>query len=143
MEFKVYYTESASNEIGKILKDEMTFRIQIKKVTDQLHPIIPLKSDVNLMGMNYAYFKGFERFYFIDKIEPKSNNIYTLHLRVDVLETWKDDILRGYGTVTRGTNGNPYFDNGKRFEVRTETEKYLSNVELPEVENIILNTIGG
>lgn len=143
MEFKVYYTESASNEIGKILEDEQIFRIRIKKTTDQLNPIIPIKSDIDLMGMNYAYFEGFNRYYFIDEIEPKPNNIYTLHLRVDVLETWKNDILNGYGNVTRGTNENPYFDNGKRFEVRTETDKHFSNVEIPDVENIILNTIGG
>lgn len=143
MEFKVYYTESASNEIGKILEGEMTFNIQIKKTTDQLNPVIPIKSETDLTGVNYAYFEAFNRFYFIDEVEPKPNNIYTLHLRVDVLETWKTDILNGYGNVTRGTNENPYFDNGKRFEVRTETEKHFSNVEIPKVENIILNTIGG
>lgn len=54
-----------------------------------------------LINCNYAKIKDLERFYFIEKIVAVSDDVLELYLRVDVLESFKNDILTANAYVTR------------------------------------------
>lgn len=62
---------------------------------------IGLSIDTNILICNYAYIEEFNRYYFIDDIVVKSTNIYTLVLKLDVLETYRTYLLETTMLINR------------------------------------------
>lgn len=142
MELKLYKTVSSNNEINKILTDELVFNVNFKKRTDILSPEIPIHSEIDLVKYNYAYIEQFERYYFIEEIEPKPNKIYRMRLRVDVIESFKDDILNSRGRIVTSQELG-YVNSTIETDVRRITEKHESNFTLSEIRSKILVALGG
>lgn len=143
MELILYKTSSSSNEINKQLTDEISFNIRMKKRTDHLNPNIPINSEIDLMNYNYAYIPHFDRYYFIDEIIPKPNQIYNLTLKVDVIESFKEDILNSTGRIVVSENLG-YANQSLETDVRRKTEKHIGDYSgVPNQENYILITLGG
>lgn len=109
MEIKLYHTSSPVNKIGKTFTDETIFECKFKKdsTCDILKPILYIHSE-NYIDFNYAYIEQFHRYYFVDNVVIYPNNIYQISLNVDVLETYKESILKNTVHVTRKENSNPY-----------------------------------
>ena len=93
MKIKLYTTNSANNVINKVLENEIEYDIKLKDNTSIKTPMIVLRSD-DIILSNYAYIEKFGRYYFIERIELYPNNIYNIYLRCDVLETYKDELLK-------------------------------------------------
>lgn len=143
MELILYYTRNANNTINKVLENERVFQINFKDVADNISPKVKLKHQGKLK-VNYAYIPEFNKYYFIRDMEIYPNNIHTLYLETDVLETYKHDILESKATVSRSKYSNKYFDGGDyRAEERQEHTLYESDTELEYEDNTILVTIGG
>ena len=83
------------NVIGKTTNKKAmhTIEVPLKQDTDRLNPNILIYSDLSLEIMNYCYIDEFSRYYFIDKIEQVRNNLYRVRCKVDVLESYKMEIL--------------------------------------------------
>lgn len=94
MIFELYKTNDDRNVINKVLTDRTVFDIVLKTNTNIYSPTISIYSDEDLTGFNYARIEHFERYYFIEVIEPYPNGIYNFHLVCDVLETFKEDIFK-------------------------------------------------
>lgn len=123
---KFYNTNSSNNTINKILTDETTYNVKFKSVANFLSPTIELKSET-IFNYNYCYIEDFKRYYFVENIEIKPNKIYTIDLNVDVLESFKDDILNSY-----------------ILDSKFAIDLINSNVELNRNENdLIMVTVGG
>lgn len=72
------------------------------------------------------------------------NSIYELDLSVDVLETFKSDILKSKGFVNRQTEFNSYYNRDYTSEVRKEIDIYKSETTLNiDSKNMVLVTVGG
>jgi len=143
MEIKLYNTTSSNNTINKELSDEATYEVQFRGEADVLNPEILLKEGERT-SKNYAYIPDFERFYFVKDIIAQRNNLSRLILEVDVLESFKDEILACKGVVSKHLGHNPYYNGGDYpSEVRKTHDIYDSDVTLEFEENIILVTIGG
>lgn len=93
MFLELYQVEDNHNTINKEKTLIDTMNITFKRKTNILTPVIKIKYDGGVEMFNYAYIDELARYYFITNIEPYPNNIYYLHLEVDVLETYKEDIL--------------------------------------------------
>lgn len=143
MEIRLYYTRNANNTINKVLENERVFQIKFKDVADEINPTVKIKEQGKLK-VNYAYIPDFEKYYFVSDITIYPNTIHTLELEVDVLETYKEDILESNATVSRSNYSNEYFDGGDyRAEERKEHTIYESDTEVEFEDNTILVTIGG
>lgn len=83
------------NVIGKTTNKKAMYTIDtpLKQDTNRLNPSILIYSDLSLEIMNYCYIDEFSRYYFIDKIEQVRKNLYRIHCKVDVLESYKLEIL--------------------------------------------------
>lgn len=83
------------NVIGKTTNKKAMYTIDtpLKQDTNRLNPTILIYSDLSLEIMNYCYIDEFSRYYFIDKIEQVRKNLYRIHCKVDVLESYKLEIL--------------------------------------------------
>lgn len=105
LDIKFYHTNSPNNKIGKNLTDENILLCSLKNKCDVVKPVIVVKSD-SLFDYNYCYIEVFKRYYFVTTTEISANNVYTLYLDCDVLESYKDSILKNYIHVTRKENSN-------------------------------------
>lgn len=143
MIMKMYNTSDSNNTINKTLTNETEFNIKLKSNTSITQPVVVLHSN-NIILFNYAYIPEFNRYYFVDKIELFPNGIYNITLKVDVLESFKNDIKNSYGMISKQTNINNYYNNGYESEIRKEVDLYRSNVTFNlDTKEIVLVTIGG
>lgn len=142
MELKLYNTKSSNNTIGKILEDETTLNISFKDIANIQNPVIKIRCN-KLINFNYAYIPHFKKYYFIEQITIESGSIFTLYLKCDLLETYKEDILNSVGRIRAGSLGNEYLDEGYSNEINKTILVYKSNKELIEDNNVIMVALGG
>ena len=127
-----YQVTTGHNVIGKTTNKKAMYTIDtpLKQDTNRLNPSILIYSDLSLEIMNYCYIDEFNRYYFIDKIEQVRKNLYRIHCKVDVLESYKLEIL-----------------NAKDVDFINSVEVIQSTVNATETPirevSYILSTIGG
>lgn len=107
----LYNNGSPVEKIGKTLTNGSDFSCLLKDATSILKPTIEISSSSNLSGFNYMYISDFGRYYFIDDIVSTHNNRWEISAHVDVLETYKTEILTNSAVVRRQqTQYNLYLD---------------------------------
>lgn len=99
-DLKLYSTENKINDINKTLSNETTLTGVWREETSILNPVFKISNITNIFNFNYAYIPIFNRYYFITDIQPQGI-YYIITLKVDVLESWKTDILKDYQSITR------------------------------------------
>ena len=144
MEIKLYITEDADTVMNKDLTLIATFDIQMRDTQNVSAPILILGEieGVDLKTVNYAYIDEFKRYYFIRTITVGQNNIYTLAMECDVIETYKEDILNSSALISRRVAAGDYGDMAVSSEVRKEVEVFKSTRGFNEDKTIILSTVG-
>lgn len=102
---KLCHNSSPYEKIGKTLDAGSSFDCLLKADTSVLRPTIIVDSDsASIKGYNYMYIADFGRYYFIDDIVSKNNNIWEISGHVDVLETYKSGILTNNAIIKRQQN---------------------------------------
>lgn len=141
MNIKFYKNESINNELNKTITLVDSITGTFKSDVDIINPILNIKLD-SLPSFNYCYIEELKRYYFVENIEFVNNNVYKIYLKLDVLFTYKDDILKGYGVSFENTNSN-MIDSNNISLINKEYEIYKSS-NLISVEDVfILATLGG
>lgn len=86
---------SPVEKIGKELDSGVDIsNCRLKDSTSVIKPVIQIQSsDSGIPTYNYMYIEAFSRYYFIDDIVSINNNLWEISGHVDVLETYKNDIL--------------------------------------------------
>ena len=142
MLMKLYTTKTPNNTIGKVLENETEYNIKFKSQANRTKPVVVLMSET-MIDFNYAYIPDFNRYYFVESIEVTPNKIYNISLRCDVLESFKNDILKSSGFVNQQTTTNKYYNSDYQTEIKKEVDVIKSNVTLDTTKSTILVTIGG
>ena len=144
MEIKLYLTEDSDTVMNKDLTLITTLYIQMRDTQNVSAPILILGEieGVDLKTVNYAYIDEFKRYYFIRTITVGQNNIYTLAMECDVIETYKEDILNSSALISRRVAAGDYGDMAVSSEVRKEVEVFKSTRGFNEDKTIILSTVG-
>ena len=65
----------------------------LKEDCDICDPVIEIETTANLSGYNYAYIPEFSRYYYINKIENTGAKFWRLSMHVDVLYTYRTQLL--------------------------------------------------
>lgn len=99
-----YKTNSPKNKIGKALTSVGTYSCALKENTSVLTPRIILQTSDNIYTANYLEISAFNRKYFIDDIVSAGNNRWEVSAHVDVLETYKSQILNNRAVISRQQN---------------------------------------
>ena len=92
MQIKFYYNSSEKNKIGKSISRELTMNGNLRDECSVINPTI-LVEHSNLSNYNYVYIPEFNRYYFITEMTIVRNNLWRISLKVDVLESFKFNIL--------------------------------------------------
>lgn len=92
MDIKLYKNHSEKNKINKSLTSEVEYSGTLRDETSVINPVILIHA-TNLSQYNYAYIPEFHRYYFIRDIVSVRNGLWRVTLSVDVLMSFKTDIL--------------------------------------------------
>lgn len=66
------------------------------------NPIFLIEND-GVFEYNYCYIRSFNRYYYIDEIVNVRTNIWEIHCSVDTLMSFREDILKQNGIISRAT----------------------------------------
>ena len=95
---------SPVEKIGKTLSSGGSYQCALKDNTSIIKPVIIIKTSDPVYTYNYMYISDFDRYYFIDDIISLNNNMWEVHAHVDVLETYKTQILSNSAVIKRQQN---------------------------------------
>ena len=88
----------------------------LKQPSSVEDPVIQIsKSCPPEFAYNYMYIAKFKRWYYINDFKVIHNNIWELHAHVDVLHTYRTDLMLTKCIVDKiadGTAANMYYDDG-------------------------------
>ena len=145
MKIKLYYNSSENNVIGKTLNDELELEGTLRDSSDITNPVIMITSNTKPTA-NYAYIDNFNRFYFISEITAYRSNSFILKLKVDVLESYKEQIkkLKVVLSGTENTGKSMYLNSDIWIRnVKDKTDIITFPNGLSENGEFILITAGG
>lgn len=142
---------SSTSEIVAINKDISIIddvSATIKGALSVENPVLILqyKSDIQ-PNVNYVYIQEYKRYYFVTDIINLTGGRYEIHCKVDVLTSFKYDILNLSCIVDKQSskdNANMYLDDGS-FVV--QSKEFVDTINFPRGFNdngeFILITAGG
>ena len=117
MEISFYNNVSEKEKIGKTLKNKTTLTGFLKQVTSVINPVITVEMK-NPSQYNYVHIPQFHRYYFINDMINIKNNLWEIHMKVDVLESFKTKIKANKAIVEKSeqsASSNEYFNDGTTF----------------------------
>lgn len=144
MEIRLYNSSDETNKINKTLLNEIVLNGTLKDETSVVNPIILIEAN-NLTQYNYCYIPLFKRYYFIKDITVVRNKLFRIFLDIDVLMSYKNDILNLDCIVNKQENNStPYInDNSRIYENRNFTTTINFTNGFDDDGNFILITAGG
>ena len=117
MEISFYNNVSEKEKIGKTLKNKTTLTGFLKQATSVINPVITVEMK-NPSQYNYVHIPQFHRYYFINDMINVKNNLWEIHMNVDVLESFKTQIKANKAIIEKSeqsASSNEYFNDGSTF----------------------------
>lgn len=101
MKLKIYNNNSNNNVLNKKITPVSELDFTLKSDNSIMQPILVLK---NYIKGNYCYIDELKRYYFINDVRLLTGGLYELHLDVDVLMTYKNEIINAEWYSVNGVN---------------------------------------
>lgn len=134
MQINLFICNAEHNRVDKssFISNRFVMDGTIKKATSTTNLILEVeKGEIIPYQYNYMYIEKFGRWYFIDDIKSVANNRWEIHASVDVLYSFKNDILCASAIISKSEddeNANLYFDDGSFV---MDTRKYIDVKQFP------------
>lgn len=144
IKIKTFIYDGKPNAVNKTLQANEEYTGVLNATFNVLSPVVRFRTRTPVT-FNYVYIESLNRYYFVSE-KRQDGDICTVHLRVDVLFTYKDIILNSSATLTKSENVNKYLSNRSNVvDVRPKFRKLdFPNKELiNETGSIIMVTIKG
>lgn len=103
MNITLMNTDSPNNMINKVCTIVADYTGAVARLNVSVEtPVLILEESVaNIMSANYCYISDFGRYYFIADKTCDANGLWSISCKVDVLESFKNDIYHLKGIVQR------------------------------------------
>ena len=144
MNITLYINNSEKNRINKSLTSVTTLLGNLKEPSSITNPVILIQySDPT--AFNYCYIDAFDRYYFVDDITMVTANTMRISLTVDVLESFKSQILEQEVIIDKNTYDYEMYlpEDNLVTLVKTKTDIVNFPQGLLESGEFILITAGG
>lgn len=106
MDIQLCVNSSENNSIGKKVSVQDTVSCKVKDAMSFERPVIMLEYSGDMTNVNYVYIPKFSRCYFVTDVIPMTGGRYELHCYVDVLESYKNQILNLTCIIDKQENRN-------------------------------------
>lgn len=139
---------SPSSFVNKELQNIGDFDGVLREEANIIDPIVVLQNETAaqiISSANYAYIAEFGRYYYIVNITSVSTGLWELELHVDVLMSYKSQILAQTAVVARQENRrNMYLDDGwfMAYQNPIIQTKYFSATAPFETQEFVLLLAG-
>ena len=145
MEVILYKNSSENNVIGKSLVQIKSVECNLKNDVSVVNPILVLSYTDSILDSNYCFIPKFNRYYFIDEIIPITGDRSIIKCRVDVLESFKDDIKSLTAIINKQeTIADKFIDDGSWIvENKDFLQSYNFSNGFNDSGEFILITAGG
>ena len=145
MEVILYKNSSENNVIGKTLTQIKSVECNLKNDVSVVNPTFVLSYTDSILDSNYCFIPKFNRYYFIDEIIPITGDRSIIKCRVDVLESFKNDIKSLTAIINKQeTIADKFIDDGSWI---VENKDFLQSYNFSNGFNnsgeFILITAGG
>lgn len=144
MVINLYKNTSPEIQLSKTLSTSKSVNAVLKQDCSITNPVLIL-SDVNIGDCNYFQMPDFGgRYYFINSIITHEANILEIYGRVDVLMSFKTDILASTGIIERNETEYTKYIQDSKYSVlsyeRIQTKVFPNS--FPNNGNLILVVAG-
>ena len=138
MKLEFFHTDDSSNTINKTLTKIREKDVTLKASTDILAPRMVFLAKDFTSKINYM--KMLDKYYFVDLQFIRNNSLVIVSSSIDVLETYKDNILNSQADIIKKSKPS----NIKQTDVSQETitKIFKSDVTIPDGSSIIMQTAG-
>ena len=145
MEVILYKNSSENNVIGKSLVQIKSVECNLKNDVSIVNPTLVLSYTDSILDSNYCFIPKFNRYYFIDEIIPITGDRSIIKCRVDVLESFKDDIKSLTAIINKQeTIADKFIDDGSWIvENKDFLQSYNFSNGFNDSGEFILITAGG
>ena len=122
IKIKTFVYDGEPNRVSKTLQENEEYTGVLNATFNVLTPVVRFRTRTPV-SFNYVYIESLHRYYFVSEL-TQDGDICTVHLRVDVLFTYKDKILATGATLIKSENGNKYLSNRNTvYDVRPNIKK--------------------
>lgn len=146
MDIVLGVNHSERNAINKAISNQVTLSGTLKSDCSVISPSFVINA-VNPSAYNYCYIAAFNRYYFISDITSVRNGLWRIDCSVDVLMSYKDEILALDVIVSDASVGDnqPTYMMGDvwKTSVKTKTDVINFPSGLLDDGEYILITSGG
>ena len=138
MKLEFFHTDDSSNTINKTLTKISEKDVTLKASTDILAPRMVFLAKDFTSTINYM--KMLDKYYFVDLQFIRNNSLVIVNSSIDVLETYKDNILNSQADIIKKSSAG----NIKQENVlpTTISKTFNSNKTLTKSSSIIMITSG-
>ena len=145
MEVILYKNLSENNVIGKSLAQIKSVECNFKNDVSIINPTLILSYTDSILNSNYCFIPKFNRYYFIDEIIPITGDRNIIRCKVDVLESFKDDIKSLTAIINKQeTIADKFIDDGSWIvENKDFLQSYNFSNGFNDSGEFILITAGG
>lgn len=136
---------SDRREINKVIQSQETISGTLRNESGVLNPVILIEHN-NPSAFNYLSIGDFNRHYFITEIEHVREKLWRIYAHVDVLYTYKNQIMSSNAIIDKSTNGydDKYINDGMWIsKVKTKTDVVSFPNGLSETGCFLLMAYGG
>ena len=145
MEVILYKNSSENNVIGKSLVQIKSVECNLKNDVSVVNPTFVLSYTDSILDSNYCFIPKFNRYYFIDEIIPITGDRSIIKCKVDVLESFKNDIKSLTAIINKQeTIADKFIDDGSWVvENKDFLQSYNFSNGFNDSGEFILITAGG
>lgn len=140
MECKLCVVDDSTNTINKEINIVKSIELKLRGSLDIVTPELILIGSEFESDYNYIIING--RNYFVNEIVSLGNNRYKYFLEMDVVETYKDNILNSDSRFRRNLKTGDYVSNGFDESTIKKISLHESDKSLINGSTMILTTIG-
>lgn len=103
MKITLYRNASPPNVMNKELTQIWEGTGTFRRPASVLTPEFDVAADLSeyLHQFNYFYIDVYHRYYYLNDVVPTNNSLYAVSGTVDVLMSWREQILNNYAVVSR------------------------------------------
>lgn len=143
MTFYIYQISEDPVVFPKTLPEGTTVTGTIRDdAVDVMDPVI-LLTGAPSVACNYAYIPDFGRYYFVDPSETIRTGLIALHMHVDVLQSFADQIIAAPIIVNRAASKwNAFIADPERIFYQDRCNQYVTIGDVGAPANVVMVTVG-